>query len=152
MTAAAATVVASARDVGHGDVGLWEFVGKTGFESLVVAASKDPNAKVTVLLVSRETGASVLAVKAPTTAAAERAVEAEAQVLAELRARDLVGTPAAPPPSPPTSMRPVGGSQSSRADRSRRSSRSTWTATFGRACATASATTRSCRRTSTGSP
>ena len=63
---------------------LWEFVADSGLQSLVCATSKDPNAKVTVLLVSPQTGESVLAVKAPTTAAAERAVEAEARVLEEL--------------------------------------------------------------------
>jgi len=63
---------------------LWEFVTDTGLQSLVSATSKDPNAKVTVLLVSPETGQPVLAVKAPTTAAAERAVDAEARVLKEL--------------------------------------------------------------------
>jgi aminoglycoside phosphotransferase (APT) family kinase protein len=63
---------------------LWEFVADSGLESLVCATSKDPNAKVTVLLVSPQTGKPVLAVKAPTTAAAERAVDAEARVLEEL--------------------------------------------------------------------
>ena len=88
MTAAAASV-STVHDVRQRTVGLWEFVAETGFESLVAAASKDPNAKITFLLVSPQTGAPELAVKAPTTAAAERAVEAEAHVLAELRTRDL---------------------------------------------------------------
>jgi aminoglycoside phosphotransferase (APT) family kinase protein len=64
---------------------LWEFVKASGLVSLVVAASKDPNAKVTVLLLSRESGRPMLAVKAPTTDAAARAVEAEAAMLVELR-------------------------------------------------------------------
>ena len=75
MTAAAAPASA-VHDVRQRAAGLWEFVAETGFESLVAAASKDPNAKITVLLVSPETAAPTLAVKAPTTAAAERAVEA----------------------------------------------------------------------------
>jgi aminoglycoside phosphotransferase (APT) family kinase protein len=88
MTAAAASV-SPVRDVRDGGVGLWDFVAESGLESLVAAASKDPNAKVTALLVSPQTGAAEVVVKAPTTAAAERAVEAEARVLAELHARDL---------------------------------------------------------------
>jgi aminoglycoside phosphotransferase (APT) family kinase protein len=88
MTAAAAPASA-VHDVRQRVAGLWDFVAETGFESLVAAASKDPNAKITFLLVSPQTGAPELAVKAPTTAAAERAVEAEARVLAELRATDL---------------------------------------------------------------
>jgi len=63
---------------------LWEFVAASGLQSLVAATSKDPNAKVTVLLVSPESGLPVLAVKAPTTAAAERAVDSEMRVLVEL--------------------------------------------------------------------
>lgn len=70
---------------------LWEFVADSGLQSLVCATSKDPNAKVTVLLVSPQTGEPVLAVKAPTTAKAERAVEAEASVLEELGRRRLGG-------------------------------------------------------------
>ena len=66
------------------DLPLWEFVTSTGFESVVAAPSKDPNAKITVLLVSPESGEPVLAVKAPTTVAAERAVDAEARMLTEL--------------------------------------------------------------------
>lgn len=68
---------------------LWEFVAGTGLQSLVSATSKDPNAKVTILLVSPQTGRARLAVKAPTTAAAERAVDAEARMLEELGRRDL---------------------------------------------------------------
>lgn len=77
-----------ARDVSS-DAGLWEFVATTGLESLVAATSKDPNAKITVLLVSPQSGVPQLAVKAPTTAAAERAVDAETGVLAELHAGRL---------------------------------------------------------------
>jgi len=68
---------------------LWDFVEASGLESIVAATSKDPNAKLTVLLVSPETGIPVLAVKAPTTSAAERAVEAEARVLTEIRSKGL---------------------------------------------------------------
>jgi aminoglycoside phosphotransferase len=70
-------------------VGVWEFAATGGFESVVSGTSKDPNAKVVVLLVSPQTGVPVLAVKAPTTAAAECAVEAEARALADLAERDL---------------------------------------------------------------
>lgn len=63
---------------------LWEFVRSSRLQSLVVGASKDPNAKITVLLVSPETGRTVFAVKAPTTDAAARAVEAEAALLVAL--------------------------------------------------------------------
>ena len=66
---------------------LWEFVESTGLRSVVVGLSKDPNAKVTVLLVSSESGRSELAIKAPTTEGAARAVEAEETVLAELGRR-----------------------------------------------------------------
>jgi aminoglycoside phosphotransferase len=61
-----------------------EFVDACGLLSVVVGVSRDPNAKVTVLLVSPETGRPVLAVKAPTTAGAARAVEAERGMLADL--------------------------------------------------------------------
>jgi aminoglycoside phosphotransferase (APT) family kinase protein len=67
-------------------VPLWEFAAGTRLQSLVIAASKDPNAKLTVLLVSPESGLPVLAVKAPTTAKAERAVAAEMRVLTALHA------------------------------------------------------------------
>jgi len=72
-------------------VALWDFVAGTGLQSLVIAPSKDPNAKLTVLLVSPQSGLPVLAVKAPTTAAAERAVGAEMRMLAELDAAELGG-------------------------------------------------------------
>jgi aminoglycoside phosphotransferase (APT) family kinase protein len=67
-------------------VALWEFVAATGLNSLVLAPSKDPNAKVTLLLVSPKDAAPVFAVKVPTTAAAEAAVGAEAALLEQLRA------------------------------------------------------------------
>ena len=46
---------------------LRDFVDESGLQALVVAASKDPNAKVTTLLVSPASGRAVLAVKAATT-------------------------------------------------------------------------------------
>jgi hypothetical protein len=63
---------------------LWDYVRASGLRSLVVCASKNPNAKLIVLLVSPETGRPELAIKVPTTDAAARAVEAEARVLVEL--------------------------------------------------------------------
>jgi len=66
---------------------VWDFIAATGLRSLVSATSKDPNAKFTILLVSPETGMPVLVVKAPTTPGAERAVDAEAHVLAEISSK-----------------------------------------------------------------
>jgi aminoglycoside phosphotransferase (APT) family kinase protein len=63
---------------------LSEFIGASGLRSLVIGPSKDPNAKVTVLLVSPESGKPVLAVKVPTTDSAGSAVNAEWQLLAYL--------------------------------------------------------------------
>lgn len=63
---------------------LRDFVQSSGLRSLVLGTSKDPNAKITVLLVSPEDSRPVLAVKAPTTNAAARAVEAEAHLLVDL--------------------------------------------------------------------
>jgi len=75
----------SGHEAPPGRAPLWEFVRGSGLRSLVVGASKDPNAKITVLLVSPSSGRTVLAVKVPTTDAAARAVEAEGYALAELR-------------------------------------------------------------------
>jgi hypothetical protein len=58
-----------------------------GVRSVVIGASKDPNAKVTLLLVSERDGMPVMAVKVPTTPIAEAAVESEAAALVELHAR-----------------------------------------------------------------
>ena len=63
---------------------LWEYVRASGLRSLVVCASKNPNAKLIVLLVSPDTGRPELAIKVPTTDEAARAVDAEARVLVEL--------------------------------------------------------------------
>jgi len=63
---------------------LWDFVRASGLQSLVLGTSKDPNAKITVLLISPQSGQPVLAVKAPTTDQAARAIEAERRVLGDL--------------------------------------------------------------------
>jgi aminoglycoside phosphotransferase len=64
---------------------LWEYARASGLRSLVVCASKNPNAKITVLLVSAAHGRPVFAIKVPTTDTAAGAVEAEARMLLELR-------------------------------------------------------------------
>jgi aminoglycoside phosphotransferase (APT) family kinase protein len=74
---------------------LWEFAASSGLRSLVIGLSKDPNAKLTVLLVSPSSGRPVLAVKAPTTNVGARAIDVEMRVLAELRGRrggGVIGT------------------------------------------------------------
>jgi hypothetical protein len=58
-----------------------------GLRSVVLGVSKDPNAKVTVLLVSEHSGVPVMAVKVPTTPVAAAAVEAEVAALIELHTR-----------------------------------------------------------------
>jgi hypothetical protein len=58
-----------------------------GVRSVVIGVSKDPNAKVTVLLVSERDGMPVMAVKVPTTPIAAAAVESETAALVELHAR-----------------------------------------------------------------
>jgi hypothetical protein len=63
---------------------LWEFVRASGLQSLVLGTSKDPNAKITVLLISPQSGLPVLAVKSPTTDEAARAIEAEGRILGDL--------------------------------------------------------------------
>jgi aminoglycoside phosphotransferase len=65
------------------------YIEASGLRSLVIGPSKDPNAKITVLLVSPEDGRSVLAVKAPTTDGAARAVEGEADLLVDLSKLEL---------------------------------------------------------------
>jgi aminoglycoside phosphotransferase len=66
---------------------LWEFVEASGLRCLVVAASRNPNAKITVLLLPTTSDRPALAVKVPTTDGAARAVEAEARILAALHER-----------------------------------------------------------------
>jgi len=63
---------------------LWEYVRASGLRSLVVCASKNPNAKIIVLLVSPTTGRPELAVKVPTTDPAADTVETERRLLSEL--------------------------------------------------------------------
>ena len=69
--------------------GLWEYVCGSGLRALILGASKDENAKVTVLLVSPETGRPQLAIKVPKTTAAGRAVDAETRFLRELQRSPL---------------------------------------------------------------
>lgn len=64
---------------------LWEFVQGSGLRSLVLGPSKNPNAKITILLVSPASRRPVLAIKVPTTEAAACAVETEGRVLTDLR-------------------------------------------------------------------
>jgi aminoglycoside phosphotransferase len=54
---------------------------------VVIGVSKDPNAKVTMLLISEQTGMPVMAVKVPTTPIAASSVESETAALVELRVR-----------------------------------------------------------------
>jgi aminoglycoside phosphotransferase (APT) family kinase protein len=68
-----------------GRCSLWLFVERSGLRSLVVGASKDPNAKITILLISPGADVPVLAVKAPTTDLAAEALEAERRVLLDLQ-------------------------------------------------------------------
>jgi aminoglycoside phosphotransferase (APT) family kinase protein len=70
---------------------LWEFAASSGLRSLVIGLSKDPNAKLTVLLVSPSTARPVLAIKAPTTDVAADAIEVESRLLAALRRRRAGG-------------------------------------------------------------
>ena len=70
---------------------LWHYLRGSNLTALVLGSSKDPNAKITILLVSPEDGRPQLAVKVPTTAAAERAVHAEARLLRELGGLQLNG-------------------------------------------------------------
>jgi len=63
---------------------LSDYIRDSGLHSVVLGTSKDPNAKITVLLVSAETHTPVLAVKAPTTEIAARAIDRERRVLDEL--------------------------------------------------------------------
>ena len=58
-----------------------------GVASVVIGASKDPNAKVTVLLLPPGNDRPTVAVKAPTTAVAEAAVAAETGLLRALHER-----------------------------------------------------------------
>jgi len=61
------------------------FIEDTGLQSLVIGVSKDPNAKLTILLVAPGGEQPMLVVKAPTTDQAATAVEREVEVLQGLR-------------------------------------------------------------------
>jgi aminoglycoside phosphotransferase (APT) family kinase protein len=63
---------------------LLEFATTRGLRLLLLGPSRDPNAKVTVLLVSPDSGRATFAVKAPTTAGAARVVAAEQELLTAL--------------------------------------------------------------------
>ena len=67
------------------------FIDASGLGSIVIGPSKDPNAKITVLLVSLQDAKPALAVKVPTTDAAALAVAREADMLVELSKFDLRG-------------------------------------------------------------
>jgi aminoglycoside phosphotransferase (APT) family kinase protein len=84
VTTAVSTDAARAQRLAEGRRPLSEYVSESGLQALVLGASKDPNAKVTTLLVSAQTGRPVLVAKAPLTAVAERSVKAEARLLREL--------------------------------------------------------------------
>jgi hypothetical protein len=58
-----------------------------GMQTLFIALSKDPNAKVSVLLIPRGRTQPTLAVKLPTTVAAEATIAAERAVLTDLHFR-----------------------------------------------------------------
>src|SRR5215212_549573 len=73
----------------EGRTSLWEFVLASGQRALVLGFSKDPNGKVTVLLVSDETGRPAMVVKAATTDPGARAVEAESQALETVQELEL---------------------------------------------------------------
>jgi hypothetical protein len=66
---------------------LLDLLREPGVASVVIGASKDPNAKVTVLLLAPDHDRPTVAVKVPTTAAAQAAVAAEAELLRALHER-----------------------------------------------------------------
>jgi aminoglycoside phosphotransferase (APT) family kinase protein len=61
-----------------------DYVEKSGLRAVVIGHSKDPNAKLTMMLISPRSGEAVLAVKAPTSDIAASAVEAEMRMLLAL--------------------------------------------------------------------
>ena len=63
------------------------FVEQSHMRSVIVGTSKDPNAKITILLLPVDGDRPALAVKVPTTDLAARAVEREGRMLVELRRR-----------------------------------------------------------------
>jgi len=71
------------------------FVEGSQMRALVIGTSKDPNAKITMLLLPRGNNRPVLAVKIPTTNEAARAVQREGRLLVDLRRncrRSVLGT------------------------------------------------------------
>jgi aminoglycoside phosphotransferase (APT) family kinase protein len=68
-------------------VALATFIEQSELQSIVIGTSKDANAKVSIVLVSPQTGAPVLVVKAPTTDRAALAVDAERRTLVALHDR-----------------------------------------------------------------
>jgi aminoglycoside phosphotransferase (APT) family kinase protein len=84
LAAAANEAQEVAPQAGDASCSLREFVQSSGLRSLILGMSKDPNAKVTVLLVSPDNSRPVLAVKAPTTEGAARSVGVEMRLLVDL--------------------------------------------------------------------
>lgn len=68
-----------------------------GMETVVLALSKDPNAKVTVLMIPRGATEPALAAKVATTDAAQASVATERRVLIELQSGPAGGLPAGIP-------------------------------------------------------
>ena len=66
---------------------LWDFLEGTDLRPVVVGVSKDPNAKVTLILVSASSGHPALVAKVPTSRKAALAVEREIQMLDAIRQR-----------------------------------------------------------------
>jgi hypothetical protein len=88
-------VVARTLDHGGGAQAPGSLLAVPGMDSIVLALSKDPNAKLTVLLLPHGESEPVVAAKVPTTDVAGRVVGAERQVLETLRRRltsPLAGT------------------------------------------------------------
>ena len=77
------TILATAQD----HAGAKAMLDLPGKETLVVALSKDPNAKLTVLLIPRGSPRPTLAIKIPTTPAAAATIAAERRVLSALHLR-----------------------------------------------------------------
>ena len=71
----------------EGTLSLWDFLEGTHLRPVVVGVSKDPNAKVTLILVSASSARPALVVKIPTSRKAALAVERETQMLAAIRER-----------------------------------------------------------------
>jgi aminoglycoside phosphotransferase len=88
VTVAAATLERRAAETSRKRT-LTELVEAAGHRTLLLGSSKDPNAKVTMLLLPPTGDAPLFAVKVPTTAAAERAVEAEVSALRVLHGNGL---------------------------------------------------------------